>query len=117
MSRREVVDSQIHIWGANTPERPWPTHAWDGKPAHPQREEPLGAEETLARMDEAGVARAVLVPPSWEGDRNDLALALRTRAARQKWFSDPHCTTKVADNNYLMVNVASRSSRSFKKEA
>ena len=80
MSRREVVDSQIHIWGANTPERPWPTHAWDGKPAHPQREEPLGAEETLVRMDEAGVARAVLVPPSWEGDRNDLALA-----AAQTW--------------------------------
>jgi hypothetical protein len=25
-------------------------------------------------MDEAGVDRCVLVPPSWEGDRNDLAL-------------------------------------------
>ncbi len=30
-------------------------------------------------MDLAGVSRAVLVPPSWEGDRNDLAL----EAARQ----------------------------------
>jgi predicted TIM-barrel fold metal-dependent hydrolase len=28
----------------------------------------------LRDMDAAGVARAVLVPPSWEGDRNDLAL-------------------------------------------
>ena len=80
MSRREIVDSQIHIWGANTAERPWPANAWDGKPAHPQREEPLGAEETLRLMDEAGVSRAVLVPPSWEGDRNDLALA-----AAQRW--------------------------------
>lgn len=26
-------------------------------------------------MDRAGVARAVIVPPSWEGDRNDVALA------------------------------------------
>jgi L-fuconolactonase len=26
-------------------------------------------------MDAAGVARVVIVPPSWEGDRNDLALA------------------------------------------
>jgi predicted TIM-barrel fold metal-dependent hydrolase len=33
-------------------------------------------------MDAGGVARAVLVPPSWEGDRNDLAIA-----AAQQW---PH---------------------------
>jgi predicted TIM-barrel fold metal-dependent hydrolase len=26
-------------------------------------------------MDEGGIARAIIVPPSWEGDRNDLALA------------------------------------------
>ena len=26
-------------------------------------------------MDEAGVDRVVIVPPSWEGDRNDLAIA------------------------------------------
>lgn len=29
----------------------------------------------LEAMDRAGVARAVIVPPSWEGDRNDVALA------------------------------------------
>jgi L-fuconolactonase len=28
----------------------------------------------LNEMDAAGVARVVIVPPSWEGDRNDLAL-------------------------------------------
>jgi L-fuconolactonase len=63
-----VVDSQVHIWGANTPERPWPARG----PA--QRDVPLGAEELLRWMDAGGVDRAVLVPPSWEGDRNDLAL-------------------------------------------
>lgn len=63
-----IVDSQVHIWAANTPERPWPARA------EPHRA-PLGAEELLAEMKAAGVDRAILVPPSWEGDRNDLALA------------------------------------------
>jgi L-fuconolactonase len=30
-------------------------------------------------MDEGGVDRAIIVPPSWEGDRNDLAIAAATR--------------------------------------
>jgi L-fuconolactonase len=30
-------------------------------------------------MDAAGVARAILVPPSWEGDRNDVVLAAAHR--------------------------------------
>src|SRR5574340_1069318 len=64
-----IVDSQVHIWGANTPERPWPARA----PA--QRAIPLGHEELLREMDAAGVDRVVIVPPSWEGDRNDLAIA------------------------------------------
>lgn len=63
-----IVDSQVHIWGANTPERPWPARA------HAQREIPLGHEQLLQDMDEAGIDRVVLVPPSWEGDRNDLAI-------------------------------------------
>jgi L-fuconolactonase len=66
-----IVDAQIHIWGAHTRERPWPSP----ETARPQRPVPLGADELLREMDAAGVDRAVLVPPSWEGDRNDLALA------------------------------------------
>ena len=65
-----IVDSQVHIWGADSPERPWPL----GRAAQAQRPTPLGAEELLHAMDEAGVARVIIVPPSWEGDRNDLAL-------------------------------------------
>ncbi|HEY5366638.1 MAG TPA: amidohydrolase family protein [Casimicrobiaceae bacterium] len=64
-----IVDSQVHIWAASTPERPWP-------PRHAaQREIPLGADELLQSMDAAGVDGAILVPPSWEGERNDLVLA------------------------------------------
>ena len=64
-----IVDSQVHIWGANTPERPWPARA------HAHRETPVGYEELLSWMEAASVQRAVIVPPSWEGERNDLAIA------------------------------------------
>ena len=74
-----VVDSQVHIWGANTPERPWPA----GRENQAQRPVPLGAEELLGAMDAAGVERVVIVPPSWEGDRNDLALAAAVRYPRR----------------------------------
>ncbi len=70
-----IVDSQVHIWGANTPERPWPA----GRENQAQRPVPLGAEGLLGAMDAAGVDRVVIVPPSWEGDRNDLALAAALR--------------------------------------
>lgn len=63
-----IVDSQVHIWGADTPERPWP------KRAEPQRPVPLGKDDLLREMDAAGVDRVIIVPPSWEGDRNDLAI-------------------------------------------
>src|SRR3989337_1921915 len=70
-----IIDSQVHIWGANTPERPWPA----GRENQDQRPVPLGGEELLGAMDAAGVDRVVIVPPSWEGDRNDLALAAALR--------------------------------------
>ncbi len=64
-----IVDGQVHIWGANTPQRPWPARA------HAHRDPPWNASEVLREMDAAGVERVVIVPPSWEGDRNDLGLA------------------------------------------
>ena len=63
-----ITDSQVHIWGPNTPERPWR----EGR--EPRRPLPLGAEELLHEMDTAGVHRAVLVPPQLDADRNDLVL-------------------------------------------
>jgi len=66
----DIVDSQVHIWGADTPDRPWPP----GRAAEAQKPYPVGKEALLLQMDLAGVRRMVLVPPSWEGERNDLAL-------------------------------------------
>jgi predicted TIM-barrel fold metal-dependent hydrolase len=63
-----IVDAQVHIWKANTPDRPW----LPGRVA--QLPEPFTIEKLLPMMDEAGVDRVVIVPPSWEGDRNDYAL-------------------------------------------
>lgn len=70
-----IVDSQLHLWGAPSDRRPWQPDA--ANLAH--RAEPYDAAELLRAMDGAGVDRAVLVPPSWEGDRNDLALAAARR--------------------------------------
>jgi predicted TIM-barrel fold metal-dependent hydrolase len=39
-----------------------------------QLPEPFGYDELLPMMNEAGVDRVVIVPPSWEGERNDYAL-------------------------------------------
>jgi len=64
-----IVDSQVHVWGANTPETPWVADA------APQRAVPLEPEELLREMDQAGVDRAVLVPPTWAGSSNVLALS------------------------------------------
>lgn len=63
-----IVDSQVHIWAASTPERPWPARH------KPHRPEPFSSSDLLREMDAAGVDAAVIVPPSWEGERNDLGL-------------------------------------------
>jgi predicted TIM-barrel fold metal-dependent hydrolase len=65
-----ITDSQVHIWGADTPDRPWPP----GRAHQAQKPYPVTKDMLRNAMDEAGVARVVIVPPSWEGDRNDLAL-------------------------------------------
>lgn len=64
-----IVDSQVHVWAPSTSERPWPPIT-----KKPHRAEPLSPESLLREMDIAGVDRAVLVSPSWEGTRNDLVL-------------------------------------------
>ncbi len=65
-----IVDAQAHIWGADTPQRPWPA----GGHGRAHRPLPFSKGDLTREMDAAGVARVVIVPPSWEGDRNDLAL-------------------------------------------
>ena len=70
-----IADSQVHMWGADTPDRPWPR----GPRHQAQKPYPVTKDMLLTEMDAAGVDRVVIVPPSWEGDRNDLALAAARR--------------------------------------
>jgi len=65
-----IADAQIHLWAADTPDRPWPP----GGAARAHQPYPVSKDMALAGMNEAGVDRAIIVPPSWEGERNDLAL-------------------------------------------
>jgi L-fuconolactonase len=66
-----IIDSQVHIWAPETPDKPY---ARGDDVSAPHRAVPLGHEELLREMDGAGVQRCVLVPPTWEGDRNDTSL-------------------------------------------
>jgi predicted TIM-barrel fold metal-dependent hydrolase len=65
-----IIDAQVHIWEVDRPDRPWP---------QPRRNEPqlpngFSAAEMIARMNAAGVDRAVIVPPTWIGENNATAI-------------------------------------------
>jgi L-fuconolactonase len=68
-----IIDSQVHIWEPESVSRPWP--AGGAARAREHIRNPLGPTELLKEMEDAGVDRAILVPPSFEGDRNDVVLA------------------------------------------
>ncbi len=100
-----ITDAQVHIWAAETPEKPYAKY----EASQPHRSIPLGHDELLTEMDGAGVQRCVLVPPTWEADRNDTSLeaarlhperfavmgrlkidALESRALLATWKDQPH---------------------------
>jgi L-fuconolactonase len=74
-----VVDAQVHVWLPEGPGRPWPPGGAE-RARSMHRHEPISGETLLAEMKEAGVDRAVLVPPFFEGYRNDYAVACATEA-------------------------------------
>jgi predicted TIM-barrel fold metal-dependent hydrolase len=63
---RLIVDAQVHLWLANTPDRPWANGA-----TRAQLPEPFTIERLVPLMTDAGVDRAILVPPTLEGERID----------------------------------------------
>jgi predicted TIM-barrel fold metal-dependent hydrolase len=70
---RMIVDSQVHLWKAESDD-------WKWVPGRkPQLPEPFTIEKLVPLMDEAGVDRCVIVPPSWPGDRNDYGLEAARR--------------------------------------
>ena len=74
-----VVDAQVHVWLPEGPDRPWPPGGAErARTMH--RQLPISGPALLAEMREAGVDRSVLVPPFFEGYRNDYAVACATEA-------------------------------------
>ena len=79
-----LVDTQVHIWKDETPDRPWIAGARERMKKNGHRTEAFSYEECLEMMDEAGVDRVIIVPPSWEGDRIDYALDFWHRGDRDE---------------------------------
>ena len=71
--KRVIVDSQVHLWKAESDDWKWVPGL------KPQLPEPFTIEKLVPMMDEAGVDKVVIVPPSWPGDRNDYALEAARR--------------------------------------
>ena len=72
-TKRKVVDAQVHLWKAELEDWKWVPGL------KPQMPEPFTIEKLVPLMDEAGVDRVVVVPPSWTGDRNDYGLEAAKR--------------------------------------
>jgi predicted TIM-barrel fold metal-dependent hydrolase len=75
-----VIDAQVHIWQSEAPDRPW----IPGGRETVHLPEPISYQNLSERMAEAGVDRAVLVPPSWQGD--SVEYCLEAAAAYPKRF-------------------------------
>ena len=58
-----IVDAQVHIWGS-------------GPPINPDHRQvtAYSADELLKEMDEAGIDAAVIHPPGWDPNANELAI-------------------------------------------
>ena len=60
-----IIDAQVHVWPPDRPDRRLGPGVGERKP--------YGYEQLVHDMDRAGVDRAILVPPSFDADRNDYA--------------------------------------------
>ena len=70
---QKVVDAQVHLWLAESADRLWPAGGTEFAEKN-HRAEPLSPSALLDEMAVAGVDRAVLVPPFFEGYRNDYCM-------------------------------------------
>src|SRR5438477_10630267 len=72
-AKRILVDAQVHLWKAESEDWKWVPGM------KPQLPEPFTIERLVPLMNEAGVDRVVVVPPSWPGDRNDYGIEAAQR--------------------------------------
>ena len=70
-----ATDAQMHGWGTDASQRPW---LLCGK-SRVARPVPIGASDLIQHMDDGEVYRAALMPPSRQGDCNNLRKGLQPR--------------------------------------
>jgi predicted TIM-barrel fold metal-dependent hydrolase len=73
-----IIDSQIHAYEANTPQRPW--HSVPNWPAH------VTGDEMVAAMDRVGVDGAILVS-AFSMYRYDASYAVEVQRAHPSRFA------------------------------
>jgi predicted TIM-barrel fold metal-dependent hydrolase len=78
-----VIDGQVHVWSAETLERPW----LPGGAARVHHPLPLEQDDLLWEMDAAGGGRAIIIPPSWGGGCN--GPAMEAALLHPEWMSSP----------------------------
>src|SRR5580765_699541 len=91
-----IIDSQVHVYEANTPKRPW--HSVPNWPDH------VTGDQMVAAMDAVGVDGAVLVSP-FSMYRYDASYAKEVYAAHPNRFglvkpvdpTDPAVADTIAD--------------------
>jgi len=71
-----ITDSGLHVWQDPTPEKPWNV-------ARAHLKDPMSYEDLRARMKEAGVDRAILVPPSFAGAYPEYSLEAAAKYPEQ----------------------------------
>jgi predicted TIM-barrel fold metal-dependent hydrolase len=69
-----IIDAQVHIWGSGMPN------------GHHRQTSVYTAEELIAEMEAAGVDGAVLHPPSWDPQSNEMAIEAAVN------YPDKFCT-------------------------
>jgi L-fuconolactonase len=95
-----IVDAQVHLWKAQSPDWPWVS----GR--KPQLPEPFTIDKLVPLMDEAGVDRVVIVPPSWPGDRNDYALEGSQALPRMRLPGRPQLPVACCGSQAVRVRFA-----------
>ena len=84
-----IVDSQIHLWKEETPDRPWVPGARERIRLNGYREEAFLAEEAISLMDEAGINRALIRMSTTSILRSGSALAIPRATASARPDSVP----------------------------
>ena len=86
-AKRIIVDAQVHLWKAESEDWKWVPGT------KPQLPEPFTIENLVPLMDQAGVDRVVIVPPSWGASRSRIRNRLRwCRNGRRS----PECSESVS---------------------